>query len=829
MGTEYRAVVTLTPRNEKSDVKRIITFDAPDTPIIIGRASKTTSKGLVGLPENAWFNSPIMSREHGKMFMTSTGAVHIEDCASTHGTFIEPRRLEPKKSYKLSDGDVVTFGSTITSGPVTYYGRSFSVQISSVNVNPQISPSSTTSKASERSGFHVPNDEVESISDVSEAESCLIVKANPRKFSVPSSGDEEEETDDDVIISTSRRAFLARKPHNSELRQISQQPDTSLVEAVRPEQPTETLSEAESQQHSAALCESSPVSDSLFVDNSVDEEPDSILSGQAQQEAPTESGVTADSMSITEIPETYQSAPRTVLDAQTHHSSDGDEDKHEGGSYAVSPQVSAPTSTASNYGSESPFSGSPSVPESASGDDSDEDDHHSTGQSVGGGSSASAYPGVHSQSAQDHFPAPQVPLSCPSGLFGVLVPAPSQEAVENPLCFESPSFQSDFESPNLRSPNFQSPSTQSSRRGVSDFDYTQYLQRNPTLYNPATSFCEAWTTLKTRARAPSPSDAALFRKATSNHERSDSPLIAGARDNPGSHSYKGPSGHLRPLNEPNYGHSIVPPASIFGHAPVIPPPTRPRSSFVAYANQVSHDWQTGPADVLKPSRVKPGEYQQGPFSRLQGPTFSEAESSLAARPPPSTSSPQKHCVVKLKYDPYPGKDNQSDKEIQPNNVTSHEDSVSPSYPKPDPTKSSKVDISNLVNTEKSRSLKRKSDQISSEGQASSAVGVVSQLLLNSSISQSQDGTAVLNGDTAPTSTAASLPQDLTPTSAQPVLDTALEEPARKKAKTTSSKVGTIGGLVSGLCLGVVGAVAAFIAAIPADVRNEALCETIKLM
>lgn len=671
---------------------------------------------------------------------------------------------------------------------------------------------------------------MESISDVSEAESCLIVKANPRTFSVPSSGDEEEETDDDVIISTSRRAFLAKKPHNSEIRQMSKQPDTSLLEVVRPEQPTETLSEAESQQHPAALREGSPVSDSLFVDNSMDEEPDSIPSGQIQQEAPTDRGVIADSMSITEIPETYQPVPRTVLNTQAHHPSDGGEDKHEGGSYAVSPQVSAPTSTASNYGSESPFSGSPSVPESASGDDSDEDDHHSTGQSTGGGSPASVYPSVQSQSTQDQFPAPQVPSSCPSGLFGVLVPATSQEAVENPIYFESTNFQtSDFESPNFRSPNFQSPDTQSSRRGVSDFDYTQYLQRNPTLYNPAASFCDAWTTLKTRARAPSPSDAALFRKATSSLARSDSPFIAAARDIPGSHSYNGPSDHLRPLNEPNYSRSIVPPASIFGHAPVMYPPTRPRSSFLSYADQVSHDWRTGPANDLKASRVKSGEYQQGPFSRSHGPTFPEAESSRAARPLSSTSSPQKHCVVKLKYDTHSGKENQSDIGIQHNNVTSHEDLVSPSYPKPDSTKSSKVDISNLVNTEKSRSLKRKSDQISSEGQASSVAEVASQPLLNSSINQSQDRPAVLNGDTALTLTAASLPQDPTPISAQPVLDTAAEEPARKKVKTTSSKAGTIGGLVSGLCLGVAGAVAAFIAAIPADVRNEALCETIKLM
>lgn len=69
------AIVTLTPRDDESDFTRIITLVYPSESVIIGRASKTASKGLVGLPENAWFNSPIMSREHAKLFMTSDGAV----------------------------------------------------------------------------------------------------------------------------------------------------------------------------------------------------------------------------------------------------------------------------------------------------------------------------------------------------------------------------------------------------------------------------------------------------------------------------------------------------------------------------------------------------------------------------------------------------------------------------------------------------------------------------------------------------------------------------------------------------------------------------------
>ena len=49
-------------------------------------------------------------------------------------------------------------------------------------------------------------------------------------------------------------------------------------------------------------------------------------------------------------------------------------------------------------------------------------------------------------------------------------------------------------------------------------------------------------------------------------------------------------------------------------------------------------------------------------------------------------------------------------------------------------------------------------------------------------------------------------------------------PARKRAKTSSSKVAGIGKFVSGIAVGVAGVVAAFIATIPASVREEALRE-----
>lgn len=163
--------VTLTPSENDQDFTRVITLNQSTDFIIIGRASKTTSKGLFAASDNAWFDSPIMSREHAKMSVTYDGKVswhptvkrvlliphkiydvHLQDMGSTHGTWLGSRRLAPFEKCTLrSTSDVVTFGSTILSGAskllcrgrfqhkwklihlsyaVTYNARSFSVELS---------------------------------------------------------------------------------------------------------------------------------------------------------------------------------------------------------------------------------------------------------------------------------------------------------------------------------------------------------------------------------------------------------------------------------------------------------------------------------------------------------------------------------------------------------------------------------------------------------------------------------------------------------------------------------------------------------------------------
>ncbi|KAL8948318.1 MAG: hypothetical protein Q9222_005488 [Ikaeria aurantiellina] len=117
MASLPRVIVELIPRNNSNDFKRILSLDTSVLSIDIGRASKVAIKGLLASTGNAWFDSPIMSRQHGKIMMSPTGEVSLQDCGSTHGTWLQNKRLTSKENYIVHDGDLVTFGSTVTSGP----------------------------------------------------------------------------------------------------------------------------------------------------------------------------------------------------------------------------------------------------------------------------------------------------------------------------------------------------------------------------------------------------------------------------------------------------------------------------------------------------------------------------------------------------------------------------------------------------------------------------------------------------------------------------------------------------------------------------------------
>jgi hypothetical protein len=66
--TGLLAKVTLTClAGDLLPTERLLTLDIDEPSIQIGRASKTLSKGLQAARENAWFDSPVMSRDHAEL------------------------------------------------------------------------------------------------------------------------------------------------------------------------------------------------------------------------------------------------------------------------------------------------------------------------------------------------------------------------------------------------------------------------------------------------------------------------------------------------------------------------------------------------------------------------------------------------------------------------------------------------------------------------------------------------------------------------------------------------------------------------------------------
>lgn len=161
---------------------------------------------------------------------------------------------------------------------------------------------------------------------------------------------------------------------------------------------------------------------------------------------------------------------------------------------------------------------------------------------------------------------------------------------------------------------------------------------------------------------------------------------------------------------------------------------------------------------------------------------------------------------------------------------------------------SKINISSLVNeahSDKPRSLKRKVEEMSAEVSAvECGDALLAQSAPNAKATQQVQANAFTDTNTLQEtqlpdaqsrdvlhlSEVSSLTHDsaLEPivSSTAPVTAQGVEakEPARKKVKTSTTTSKGIGKFVSGVCVGVVGAFAAFIATIPASVREEALRE-----
>ncbi|KAH8202942.1 hypothetical protein TruAng_002888 [Truncatella angustata] len=122
--------ITLTARHARSDFvvpQRVILLTKVATATQVGRASKQESKGFVAARENAWFDSPVMSRQHAELSADfDAKTVLIQDIGSLHGTFHRTKddtnedRLPTREKVPLKDGDILRFGTDIYRGQLTF-------------------------------------------------------------------------------------------------------------------------------------------------------------------------------------------------------------------------------------------------------------------------------------------------------------------------------------------------------------------------------------------------------------------------------------------------------------------------------------------------------------------------------------------------------------------------------------------------------------------------------------------------------------------------------------------------------------------------------------
>ncbi|KAE8453084.1 hypothetical protein EG329_012271 [Mollisiaceae sp. DMI_Dod_QoI] len=127
MATHAKITLTALDGNV-TPVERILILEPSSPTAPIGRASKSISKGLFSAVDNAWFDSPVMSREHAQITMNAEDKIiTIQDIGSMHGTHLNDTELARNVPSTVNNGDTVVFGAEVRRGPETFPACSFRV------------------------------------------------------------------------------------------------------------------------------------------------------------------------------------------------------------------------------------------------------------------------------------------------------------------------------------------------------------------------------------------------------------------------------------------------------------------------------------------------------------------------------------------------------------------------------------------------------------------------------------------------------------------------------------------------------------------------------
>jgi hypothetical protein len=112
---ENPAVLYLTPMNGTFERKTITVPFYPD----VLRIGRQTNNKTLPTPQNGYFDSKVLSRQHAEIWADRNGKIWIRDVKSSNGTFVNGQRLsqENKESdpHELREQDMLELGIDIVS------------------------------------------------------------------------------------------------------------------------------------------------------------------------------------------------------------------------------------------------------------------------------------------------------------------------------------------------------------------------------------------------------------------------------------------------------------------------------------------------------------------------------------------------------------------------------------------------------------------------------------------------------------------------------------------------------------------------------------------
>ncbi|KAL8746659.1 MAG: hypothetical protein Q9190_001348 [Brigantiaea leucoxantha] len=766
----------------EEDLRRVITLNPTRRSVDVGRASKTASKGLVASRGNGWFDSPIMSRQHGVLRFVDDH-VELEDTASTHGTFIGDRKLENGEKHSLKSGDVICFGATVTSGPVTYHARSF---ITDVFLRPwnerDVCPNSHVDRSI---SFRVPVENLDSSSDDSDDDGIQVLNSRPKTFSVPSSDDE---SDEDPVVRSSTRLDKRTKPAVEQFRacrglddgqaqgqaQSSSNPTQDVIDMVSDDEGPDIIKITPSRfDPPRPVAESRIVSDGNFSgaeEGSQDQNKgDDTDSSDGESEKDVHKPITPPNASTYTTPITSGVVPATADQVESQTSCDAP-------STVFKQTASMPVEDGSEF---APYYKSRNEPHDMS----------------------------TFQTHNREFP-----------------PSPLGRQEDSAY---SPS------SPQIPSTSSTSPNYEAEDGGYSPTSSPSSMP-SPSPKTPA-------------FRAPSPSDAALARRSRVSGRQAQWPFITSPYTslNNGDPAFSQASVFPqsseihRPSNMPGYHSSY---SNYTDQLPFAPPVCFSGGFGVTAANQpycpgpITNELErleTGRINNLNWFQCETSKYSDGPFMTNFPPMPSRPASPMQKTSSTDELQPTsnaKSCVVKLRIDPLASKTADSSEATNANADNADNGVIPSTTAQANSTQESRVNISNLVNAyqDTSRGLKRKADcmsaetsieQPSSESQSNSPKDTITQFDLLPD-AQARDGSMPAKESLSQeswTSKRSDVRQN------ENVASIASEERHPKRSKTSAAATNGMGKFISGIFVGFAGAFA-LISAIPSSLYEDTLLE-----